>query len=444
MRQSLREELRGGSGPAGLILRLTACCVLLLPFSLLAQGGAKNVLFLGNSYTYANDLPQITVNLAQAAGDTLMVESNTPGGYTFQLHSTNATSLSMIQQGNWDFVVLQEQSQLPSFPPNQVQTQCFPFAALLDSMVSQYNSCGETMFFMTWGRKNGDAQNCPNWPPVCTYAGMDSLLRLRYQMMANDNQAVVSPVGAVWRYIRHHYPSIELYSSDESHPSEAGSYAAACAFYTAIFRKDPSAIPFDYTLTPPDAGAIRLAAKLVVYDSLWYWNIGKYDPAADFTYLDQGGGVFSFTNNSLYANHFLWDFGDGTTSTQPDPQHQYSLPGTYAVRLIASHCSMFDTLTQQIQVTSADIPSLTGEGNAWGFFPNPATETVRINCPSCRLEAAEVFIMSHCGSLLSRETMANGASVNLSLSGLSSGLYYIGLYRPGQGTDLKPLLLLTR
>ncbi len=425
--------------------RLTCLLPLLcLAVSLHAQPGSKNVLFLGNSYTYANDLPQLTVSLAQAAGDTLLVASNTPGGYTFQLHSTNATSLSMIQQGNWDFVVLQEQSQLPSFPPNQVQSQCFPFAALLDSMVSQYNSCGETMFFMTWGRKNGDAQNCPNWPPVCTYAGMDSLLRLRYQMMANDNQAVVSPVGAVWRYIRHHYPSIELYSSDESHPSEAGSYAAACAFYPAIFRKDPSAIPFNYTLPALDAGAIRLAAKLVVYDSLLHWNIGKYDPVAAFTYLNQGGGVVSFTNNSLYANHFLWDFGDGTTSTQADPQHQYLIPGNYTVQLSASHCGLFDTVSQQIVVTTAGITDGNFEGDTWYYFPNPASETVRIRCPACRNETTELFIMSLCGKVLTRETLHHSGSGNVSLSGLAPGLYYIGLHRPGKGTDLQPLLLMSR
>lgn len=72
---------------------------------------------------------------------------------------------------------------------------------------------------------------------MCTYAGMDSLLHLRYMMMAEDNHAVVSPVGAVWNYIRANFPLIELYSPDESHPSVAGSYAAACCFYTSIFRK---------------------------------------------------------------------------------------------------------------------------------------------------------------------------------------------------------------
>jgi hypothetical protein len=92
--------------------------------------------------------------------------------------------------------------------------------------------------------------------------------------MAEANNAVISPVGAVWRYIRQNFPLIELYNADGSHPSEAGSYAAACCFYTAIFKKDPTQIPYNFTLNTSDAAQIKSAAKLVVFDSLSTWHIG--------------------------------------------------------------------------------------------------------------------------------------------------------------------------
>ena len=120
----------------------------------------KKVLFLGNSYTAYNNLPQLVADVALSAGDTVVFSSNTPGGYTFQGHSTNATSLSLLAAGDWDHVVLQEQSQLPSFPQGQVQTSCFPFARALDSIAQSLNPCVKTIFYMTWGRKNGDASNC--------------------------------------------------------------------------------------------------------------------------------------------------------------------------------------------------------------------------------------------------------------------------------------------
>lgn len=309
----------------------------------------RKALFLGNSYTYVNNLPQLVADLALSTNDTLIYDSNTPGGHTLQGHFSNTTSKGKIMAGGWDYVVLQEQSQLPSFPDAQVESEVFPYATLLDSMVRQYNACANTMFYMTWGRKNGDAANCPTWPPVCTYTGMDSLLHLRYRIMADDNAAELSPVGAVWKYIRQNFPTIELYQADESHPSAAGSYAAACSFYTAIFHKNPLLVTYNFSLSATDAANIRAAAKAVVYDSLLYWNIGLFTPVADFGYTTSGNNA-SFTNTSLHAGVYTWDFGDGNTSTVTNPFHTYAAAGTYTVTLMASDCQTADTLVQTVTV----------------------------------------------------------------------------------------------
>lgn len=239
------------------------------------QGLTKRTLFLGNSYVYVNDLPQMVADAAISTGDTFIFDSNSPGSYTLQGHSTNATSLAKIGVGNWDYVILQEQSQRPSLPIGQVATDVFPYAHVLDSIINAENPCAETVFYMTWGRKYGDASNCASWPPVCTYAGMDSLLNLRYRMMADSNDAIVSPVGAVWNYIIQNFPLIELYQVDESHPSVAGTYAAACSFYSVLFRKDPTLIAFNSSLSATDAANIRAAAKLIVYDNLMNWHVGE-------------------------------------------------------------------------------------------------------------------------------------------------------------------------
>ncbi len=258
-----------------LIIKLTFITVNLLVFSFaFSQNNTKKILFLGNSYTYVNDLPQMLLLAANSTGDSIIFDSNTPGGYTLQGHYNNATSLSKIAMGKWDFVVLQDQSQLPSFPDADVENSVYPFAKKLDSLINLKNPCAETIFYMTWGRKNGDASNCVYWPPVCTYSGMDSLLNLRYRIMADSNNAILSPVGAVWNFIRKNYSNIELYSSDESHPSVAGTFAAACSFYTVIFRKDPTKILFNGNLNAADAAKIKLAAKTVVFQNLLTWHVG--------------------------------------------------------------------------------------------------------------------------------------------------------------------------
>ena len=244
--------------------------VLLFCGQLWAQQSIR-VFFAGNSYTQVNDLPHMVANIAQSMGDELTYTSNTPGGCTFEMHCSNA-SMDNICQGGWDYVVLQEQSQLPAFPIEMVEEMVYPFAEQLVDSIYVFNPDAEAMFFMTWGRKNGDAEFGPMYPLMSTYEGMDSLLYERYMFLAESNDASVCPVGRVWHYLRDHHSEIELYMSDESHPSLAGSYAAACAFYTMLFGRDPDSITYDAGLGMKTASLIRSAAHEVVYDSLWKWQ----------------------------------------------------------------------------------------------------------------------------------------------------------------------------
>ncbi len=382
----------------------------------------KNVLFIGNSYTYVNNLPQMLADVALSAGDTVVFSSSAPGGYTFQLHSTNQATLTLIMNGNWDYVILQEQSQRPSFPISQVQNEVFPYAHLLDSLINDYNTCTETMFFMTWGRKNGDASNCVVWPPVCTYEGMDSLLRLRYMMMAEMNDAVVSPVGAVWRYIRENHPNIELYDTDESHPSPAGTYAAAVCFYSAIFRKNPFLITYNSTLSSADASVIRSAVKTVVFDSLTNWYIGNYDPIANFQFLISGPDV-AFQNLSAHATDFYWDFGDGTSSVDPNPVHTYNYDGDFTVSLIASHCEITSTHYETVSVSGVNVYSMQQNENSF-VFPNPAVDYVNICCNTDDFQS--YYEMSDIsGRKFPCQAEINGQIIKINVLHLSPGIYFL-------------------
>jgi Secretion system C-terminal sorting domain len=366
-------------------------CALLLVVSTCArsQSLSRSVLFLGNSYTYVNDLPQLTADVADAMGDTLIFASSTPGGYTFQQHTSNATSTQLIAQGTWDFVVLQEQSQMPSFPDGQVESDCFPYAAELDQMINTANPCTETVFYMTWGRKNGDASNCASWPPVCTYEGMDSLLNLRYRMMAETNHALVSPVGQVWHVLRTTHPEIELYAADASHPSLAGSYAGACTFYAILYRKNPIDITYTAGLAVDVAANIRSAVHQVVFGDLAEWHVGEYDPHASFTYAAQSNGDVTFQNASTNATTYHWTFGTNGISDEQQPTIS-GLSGAVPVTLIAlDDCGNSDTLTMTIDVAT-DI-KIVEETHGISFYPNPAHDFLTIKLSDAAFTSAVCF-----------------------------------------------------
>lgn len=394
----------------------------------------KSAFFVGNSYTATNNLPQLISDVAESAGDVLLYNSNAPGGYTFEMHTTNTTTLEQIALGTWDYVVLQEQSQLPSFPIGQVEVECFPFATTLDSLIRAANACTETMFFMTWGRKDGDASNCAFWPPVCTYNGMDSLLRERYMTMGEDNEAEVSPVGAVWHYLRDTHPEIELYIGDGSHPSAAGSYAAACTFYAAIFRNDPTLITYDFTLPSDQASVIREATKLVVYDSLASWYIGTYmhEPIANFNVNTDIPFTASFENLSENAISYLWNFGDGTSSTEAAPVHIYGAEGMYTVSLEVTGCSDVDNYTSDINITGVETSIQNNAILNWQpENPVHAELLLPANNNNWRIE-----ILDMAGKLV----MQTNAQTSIMLDGVPAGAYIIYLQQGDERMNRKLII----
>ena len=140
---------------------------LLTPFALFSQ--SYDALFLGNSYTSYNYLPAMVSSIADSMGDTLNVESNTPGGWRFMNHAeANSSSMQKIRQQDWDFVILQAQSNEPSVPEWQVEEEVYPYAQALVDSIAVNDSCTEPVFYMTWGRKNGDSVNGQHYPIIST------------------------------------------------------------------------------------------------------------------------------------------------------------------------------------------------------------------------------------------------------------------------------------
>lgn len=343
----------------------------------MAQGERKRVLFVGNSYTEVNNLPNLVQRVAESVGDALEYESNTPGGCTFAQHCTNR-SMSLIQQGGWDVVVLQEQSQLPSFPQSQVEVEVFPYAQQLVDAVYSHNPDGEAMFYMTWGRKYGDQRNAAYFPVLGSYEGMDSMLYERYMYMARQYDASVCPVGRVWRYLRANNPEIELYQSDESHPSEAGSYAAACAFYTLIFHRNPQSITYQPEIDAAHAVAIREAVQHVVFDTLSFWLRQTIDTTHhDTTQVD---------------------------TTQID--------------------------TTQVDTTQVGIHGthISSSNSQFSIYPNPATDRITVLSPQPPV-SCEATLCDLKGRKL-RAVVLSAPQTTISLSDLPRGVYLLTLVSP--------------
>ena len=413
---------------SGLIVFLAFFCG-----QLFAQQNAK-VLFVGNSYTQVNNLPQMVADIALSMGDTMTYASNTPGGCTFEMHCHNQ-SMTMICEGGWDFVVLQEQSQLPAFPMDSVELYVFPFAQQLVDSIYAHNPCAEPMFYMTWGRKNGDTEF--GFPPMDTYEGMDSLLCARYMQMGADNDASVCPVGRVWHYLRDHHAEIELYMSDESHPSLAGSYAAACAFYTMFFVRNPDNISYDAGLDENDVQAIHSAVHEVVYDSLWKWR--RPLPQAGFAVDSVDFLDVCFVNKAKLFDEQEWLFGDGETLQTDDSLVWHTFPesGVYLVRQVVSRHCMADTTFRLVRVEAPPVGMDEGDGlSVISISPNPADDEVVLHLPEGI--KAEVVLYSVNGLEMWRKDMENPCNT-VTLQGFPTGLYMLKVIT-SQGIALRRII----
>jgi len=237
----------------------------------------KKILFLGNSYTGGNTgLPAKVISLARGAGFSASVSSVTPGGQTFAGHSTGSIN-TITGTADWDVVVLQGQSQRSSFGSGYVNYYIVPETVVLGNAIKATNPCTVPLFYQTWGKRDGDSQNCGNHDLFCSYEGIQDQLTQSYNTYAYVNQpAKVAPVGEAWRT---YSDRNSLFSGDGSHASSKGWFLAACVMFEQIWGVPAS------TSTYTEGDDLKAQATAIVNDGRqWSWpgNSGPPCPPPDF------------------------------------------------------------------------------------------------------------------------------------------------------------------
>ena len=405
--------------------------ILLIPSCLIFGQGRehyKKVLFIGNSYTYYpgtetgfNGLPQMIRDAAASVKDTLVVDERVAGGKNFKFHAGDATTNDKIKQQGFDFVVLQGQSTECATDWATVKNNSLPYARYLDSLAHEYNACSQTIFYNTWGRAGYNGMSIET---------MENLIAANYMSMADILNAFISPVGQVRSYLRKNYPAINLFASDGSHPSNEGAYAAAMVFYSVIFRKDPTLITWNYTIGATNAAIIRNAAKLIAYNELINWHVGKYDPHAEFTYSLTTETEVVFTNHSENSQSYNWIFNDGSISTEASPSHNFSATGSYNVEMVASNCWTSDTFAVSINLVNTSNNNLEKQT---GFFiyPNPASDYLIITKNNLTADRQQLLILNTKGQTVLEKKLEGinrkNTEITLDISSLPDGFYFLKL-----------------
>jgi len=111
-----------------------------------------DVLFIGNSYTSSNGLPDMFEGMTRSGGYRVQVAMVAPGGWTLTDHLLSAETLENLRSNEWKIVVLQEQSVIPSLVDTR-ERQMYPAVRQLHDEIKAVGA--DTILFMTWGRRNG-------------------------------------------------------------------------------------------------------------------------------------------------------------------------------------------------------------------------------------------------------------------------------------------------
>ena len=235
------------------------------------------VLFIGNSFTFYNDMPKMVDSLARKQKwikNPLAIESVVKGGQRLSGHLADKRLYKALDKGDWDFVVVREQSSEPALSTADVIEKVYPNAQRLDSLIKATNPKAKVVYYMTWGHKYGFREDMPDYPMINTYEGMQERLITTYLEMTYANDGICAPVGMAWRTVRHERPNLILYKDDSYHPSKLGSYLAANVIFTTMFLK-PYQSGYYAGYKPEVAEYIQQVAQKTVFDNLRLLNIEK-------------------------------------------------------------------------------------------------------------------------------------------------------------------------
>ena len=202
-------------------------------FNSLAQetSDTLKVLFVGNSYVYVSNIPQLVSLISDSTHTKLLTAKSVVAGAKLSQHWRSERGLrtkELIKIGNFDYVVLQEQSMGTIEQPDSFLIYSKKFSDYIRQNGAQ------PYFYLTWAR-----EKVPQYQETITNV---------YNKAAKDNNAGIVPVGESWVLAQKLRPGIELYLDDGSHQSEFGAFLSACVFVKVLTNELPEKLPNVYEI----------------------------------------------------------------------------------------------------------------------------------------------------------------------------------------------------
>ena len=222
------------------------------------------ILFVGNSYTYCNDMPtRYFGEIMEAAGYKVKILSLTKGGWTLSGSANPQDELGKqvdmaLTHQKFDFVILQEQSMTPA-------VNIGSFYNAVKRLDNKIRESGATpVLYATWGRKQGSGDLTAYG---LTAETMTWKLAAAYEHMGETHDIPVAHVGLAFRDIIQNQKGLTLHDPDLSHPSPEGSYLAALTLFARITGIDPATVDYEGGVNPTIEPILKEAARKAAFET---------------------------------------------------------------------------------------------------------------------------------------------------------------------------------
>jgi hypothetical protein len=199
------------------------------------------VLFIGNSYIFYNNLPQMVSLLSDSLNTKLICKKSTYGGSTLGDHWNSRKGLrtrEILEKEKFDIVIIQDNSMWPLEHADSVSM----FGKLFCDLIKSKNAT--PYIYNTWSR-----EATPQTQPAINKV---------YETLALETQSVLVPVGSIWAEAKIQKPATQLYFTDGSHPSPLGTFLIALCFVKKITGVLPTKYATVYNYPAIDNESIRL------------------------------------------------------------------------------------------------------------------------------------------------------------------------------------------
>jgi len=375
------------------------------------------ILFIGNSFTYYNNMPQMVKSFADSAGIPIITGMHAPGGVSVgdtvqgnMAHMNNPVLFQLIRSKKWDFAVIQDNQgrfvrDSAVFPGSSMVVQ--GHLNIMDS-VKANNSCAKIILFGGWAFKYGS-------PPFGN-TGIEMIQRiLRNYVVLNDTmKEVIAPIGDAWIKAVNYLPAVNLWDPDDAHPSYSGSYLTASVIFSTIFDLPAKTLNYNGFLPALDAYKLRAFGDSSIFAANFHskYNLGgvkKLEP------LYAGGQFYLQGNFSSYRWYKNGAFISNSSILNVPGNGIYKAEVIENDGCIVKTC-IFNFLTTGISASEDSRSNIL-------VFPNPATGgSFRISSDES-VQRIELF--SSTGAKENITVKAADGEFLVSTSGLKPGYYTV-------------------